>query len=254
MHLQNRLNSIIKKVRAYHPDPDIDKLRAAFEFANAMHEGQIRKSGEPYMTHPLEVMDIIADLRLDVASLVAGLLHDTVEDTDTTVEDLREMFGEDVAFLVDGVTKLSKFEFTTREEAQAENIRKMIIAMSRDLRVILVKLADRLHNMRTLGAMPVEKQRRIAAETLDVFVPLARTLGIQPLEDELRQLSLRTFAQHVDAQLAQPAGHGRTQLETLLEDDYVLRTRRVGPRLLQHRVAWDAHSLAWLNQNMIPAF
>ena len=151
--LENRLQTIIRKVEVYHPNPDTDVLRRAFEYAVQRHEGQIRKSGEPYMTHPLEVMDIIAELRLDIASLCAGLLHDTVEDTDATVEEVSELFGHDVAFLVDGLTKLSKINFNTREEAQAANFRKMVIAMSRDLRVILVKLADRLHNMRTLKYM-----------------------------------------------------------------------------------------------------
>jgi GTP diphosphokinase / guanosine-3',5'-bis(diphosphate) 3'-diphosphatase len=216
MQLQNRLNSIIKKVRAYHPDPDIDKLRAAFEFANAMHEGQVRKSGEPYMTHPLEVMDIIADLRLDVASLVAGLLHDTVEDTDTTVEDLKEMFGEDVAFLVDGVTKLSKFQFNTREEAQAENIRKMIIAMSRDLRVILVKLADRLHNMRTLKFMSQEGQERISQETMDIYSPLAHRLGISWVKTELEDLSFRYLFPEAYYDIAEKVASKKRQRETFI--------------------------------------
>ncbi|MFU8806843.1 MAG: HD domain-containing protein, partial [Bradymonadaceae bacterium] len=216
MHLQNRLNSIVKKVRGYHPDPDIDKLRAAFEFANEMHEGQVRKSGEPYMTHPLEVMDIIADLRLDVASLVAGLLHDTVEDTDTTVEDLRDMFGEDVAFLVDGVTKLSKFSFNTREEAQAENIRKMIIAMSRDLRVILVKLADRLHNMRTLKYMSVEGQERISQETMDIYAPLAHRLGISWVKTELEDLSFRYLYSEAYYEIAEKVASKKRQRETFI--------------------------------------
>ncbi|MBA2661486.1 MAG: bifunctional (p)ppGpp synthetase/guanosine-3',5'-bis(diphosphate) 3'-pyrophosphohydrolase [Bradymonadaceae bacterium] len=216
--MQNRLNSIIKKVRGYHPNPDINKLREAFEFANAMHEGQVRKSGEPYMTHPLEVMDIIAGLRLDVSSLVAGLLHDTVEDTDTTVEDLRDMFGEDVAFLVDGVTKLSKFSFNTREEAQAENIRKMIIAMSRDLRVILVKLADRLHNMRTLKYMSEEGQERISQETMDIYAPLAHRLGISWVKTELEDLSFRYL--HADAyyEIAEKVASKKRQREMFIRE------------------------------------
>jgi GTP pyrophosphokinase len=191
IQLENRLSTVVQKIRAYHPDPDIEMLRNAFSYAAQMHEGQTRKSGEPYMSHPLEVMDVIADLRLDVASLVAGLLHDTVEDTDTTVEDLRERYGDDVAFLVDGVTKLSKFQFNTREEHQAENIRKMIIAMSKDLRVILLKLADRLHNMRTLKYMPRHKQERIAQETMDIYAPLAHRLGIHWMKTELEDLSFR---------------------------------------------------------------
>ena len=218
MQLQNRLNSIIKKVRSYHPDPDIAQLREAYEFAAAMHEGQMRKSGEPYMSHPLEVMDIIADLRLDVASLVAGLLHDTVEDTDTTVEELSERFGEDVAFLVDGVTKLSKFQFNTREEAQAENIRKMIIAMSRDLRVILVKLADRLHNMRTLKYMNPSSQERISRETMDIYAPLAHRLGLNWVKTELEDLSFRYLHTEAYYDIAEKVASKKRQRENFIRE------------------------------------
>lgn len=189
--LTRRLDGIADRIRGYHPNPDIGMIQQAFDFGLAMHDGQIRKSGEPYMSHPLEVLDIIAELRLDTASLVAGLLHDTVEDTDTSVEELRDSFGTDVAFLVDGVTKLSKLQFNTREEAQAENFRKMIIAMSRDLRVILVKLADRLHNMRTLKHMPEHKRERIAQETMDIYAPIAHRLGISWVKTELEDLSFR---------------------------------------------------------------
>lgn len=236
--------------------PHIRQIASALRFAVEAHDGQTRKSGEPFVTHPIEVALILASLRMDAATVIAGLLHDTVEDCEhVTIHDLRTRFGNEVARIVEGETKVSKLHTTGNKKLdQRMNTRTMLLAMAEDWRIIVVKLADRLHNMRTLGAMPVEKQRRIAAETLDVFVPLARTLGIQSLEDELRQLSLRTFAHVVDVQLAQPVGQGRTQLERLLEDDYVLRTRRVGTRLLQHRVAWDAHSLAWLNHNMIPAF
>ncbi|RVU48240.1 bifunctional (p)ppGpp synthetase/guanosine-3',5'-bis(diphosphate) 3'-pyrophosphohydrolase [Lujinxingia sediminis] len=218
MQLQNRLNSIIKKVRSYHPDPDIAQLREAYEFAAAMHEGQMRKSGEPYMSHPLEVMDIIADLRLDVASLVAGLLHDTVEDTDTTVEELSDRFGEDVAFLVDGVTKLSKFQFNTREEAQAENIRKMIIAMSRDLRVILVKLADRLHNMRTLKYMNPSSQERISRETMDIYAPLAHRLGLNWVKTELEDLSFRYLHTEAYYDIAEKVASKKRQRENFIRE------------------------------------
>jgi len=218
MQLQNRLNSIIKKVRSYHPDPDIAQLRDAYEFAAAMHEGQTRKSGEPYMSHPLEVMDIIADLRLDVASLVAGLLHDTVEDTDTTVEELSGRYGEDVAFLVDGVTKLSKFQFNTREEAQAENIRKMIIAMSRDLRVILVKLADRLHNMRTLKYMNPSSQERISRETMDIYAPLAHRLGLNWVKTELEDLSFRYLHTEAYYDIAEKVASKKRQRENFIRE------------------------------------
>ncbi len=218
MQLENRLNTVIKKIRAYHPEPDIDMLRRAFRFAADMHEGQTRKSGEPYMSHPLEVMDIIADLRLDVSSLVAGLLHDTVEDCETTVEELRGLFGDDVAFLVDGVTKLSKFQFNTREEHQAENIRKMIIAMSRDLRVILLKLADRLHNMRTLKYMPREKQERIAQETMDIYSPLAHRLGIHWMKTELEDLSFRYRYPEAYYEIAEKVASKKRERENFIRE------------------------------------
>ncbi len=216
MQLENRLESIVKKVRSYHPDPNIPQLRDAYEYARRMHEGQTRKSGEPYLTHPLEVMDIIADLRLDVASLVAGLLHDTVEDTETTVEDLRIRFGDDVAFLVDGVTKLSKFEFNTRQEAQAENIRKMIIAMSRDLRVILVKLADRLHNMRTLKYMSSSGQERKAQETMDIYAPLAHRLGLHWVKTELEDLSFRYLFPEAYYEIAEKVASKKRQRQSFI--------------------------------------
>jgi len=189
--IRKRVDEIIEKVKGYQPNPDVDLIYKSFDFGMMMHEGQMRKSGEPYMSHPVEVMDIIAELRLDSASLASGLLHDTVEDTQTTVEEITELFGEDVAFLVDGVTKLSKLQFNTREEQQAQNFRKMILAMSRDLRVIVLKLADRLHNMRTLTHMPQHKQERIAEETLDIYAPIAHRLGISWIKTELEDLSFR---------------------------------------------------------------
>lgn len=240
--------------------PHIGQIASALKFAVEVHDGQKRKSGEPFVTHPIEVALILASLHMDAVTVIAGLLHDTVEDCDfVTIDDLRTRFGNEVARIVEGETKVSKLHTTGNKKFdQRMNTRAMLLSMAEDWRIIVVKLADRLHNMRTLGSMPLDKQRRIAAETLDVFVPLARTLGIKPLEDELRQLSLRTFAYVVEVQLAhrEPIGQGRTHLERLLEDDYVLRTRRVGDRLLQHRIAWDAHSLAWsaASSNMLPAF
>jgi GTP pyrophosphokinase len=240
--------------------PHLRQIAGALRFAVEAHDGQKRQSGEPFVTHPIEVALILASLRMDAATVIAGLLHDTVEDCDhVTIHDLRTRFGNEVARIVEGETKVSKLHTTGNKQFdQRMNTRAMLLAMAEDWRIIVVKLADRLHNMRTIGHMPVHKQRRIAAETLDVFVPLARTLGIKPLEDELRQLSLRTFAHVVDVHLAtrEPVvNQGRTQLERMLEDDYVLRTRRVGDRLLQHRVAWHAHSLAWLHSSgMVPAF
>lgn len=191
MSSEERFEQVLKKIKEYHPDVDTDCLWRAFEYSRDMHDGQMRKSGHPFVRHPVEVVDVIAELNLDDASLAAGLLHDTVEDTESAIEDIEKRFGEDVAYLVDGVTKLSKIEFNNRKEHQAENIRKMIIAMSKDLRVILLKLADRLHNMRTLEHMPRHKQERIAQETMDIYAPLAHRLGINWVKTELEDLSFR---------------------------------------------------------------
>ncbi|MCE9673759.1 bifunctional (p)ppGpp synthetase/guanosine-3',5'-bis(diphosphate) 3'-pyrophosphohydrolase [Myxococcus stipitatus] len=189
-----RLNDILQRVSSYHPDPDLDIIKKAYVYSAKVHQGQLRKSGEPYLVHPLEVAGILADLKLDEASIVTGLLHDTIEDTLATAEELTELFGSEVAQLVDGVTKLSKFSASaslSQEEKQAENFRKMIIAMAQDIRVILVKLADRTHNMRTLDHMNEEKQARIAQETLDIYAPLANRLGISWIKTELEDLSFR---------------------------------------------------------------
>src|SRR5712672_2359609 len=179
--LMIRLNDILEKVSAYHADADLDLIKKAYVYSAKVHQGQIRKSGEPYLVHPLEVAGLLAQLKLDEASIVSGLLHDTIEDTLATPEEVKDLFGEEIFNIVDGVTKLSKFSASntlSQEEKQAENFRKMIIAMAQDIRVILVKLADRTHNMRTLDHMAEEKQARIAQETLDIYAPLANRLGI----------------------------------------------------------------------------
>lgn len=189
--LLNKMNAILQKVRTYHPDPDLSLLNKAFMLAARMHSSQMRKSGEPYLLHPLEVTDIIADLHLDIASLCAGLLHDVVEDTEISVEEIRRDFGGEIAFIVDGVTKLSKYAFKSKVERDAESFRKFVVAMASDIRVVLVKLADRLHNMRTLKHMIPEKQREKAQETLEIYAPLANRLGIQWMKSELEDQSFR---------------------------------------------------------------
>jgi GTP pyrophosphokinase len=187
-----RLNDILDRVTAYHPEPDIDLIKKAYVYSAKVHQGQIRKSGEPYLIHPMEVAGLLADMRLDEASIVTGLLHDTIEDTLATKEEITELFGGEIAELVDGVTKLSQFSpANTQEDKQAENFRKMVVAMSKDIRVLLVKLADRVHNMRTLDHMKPEKQERIARETLDIYAPLANRLGIGWLKSELEDLSFK---------------------------------------------------------------
>jgi guanosine-3',5'-bis(diphosphate) 3'-pyrophosphohydrolase len=193
-----RFEDLTEKVRAANPDADIELLRRAYVFSAYEHKGQVRRSGEPYLVHPLEVAAILADLRLDPVAIAAGLLHDIVEDTPNTIEKVRELFGEQVAHVVEGVTKLSGLQFSSSEERQAESFRKMLLAMVDDIRVILVKLADRLHNMRTLHHLPEERRAQIAQETRDIYSPLAHRLGMSKLKNELEELTFR----HLD-----PAGY-----------------------------------------------
>ena len=191
-----RIEGVLDRIQEYHPQADVEPIMRAYVFAAKAHKGQERISGEPYLTHPLEVAGILTELRLDTGTVAAGLLHDVVEDTHATLQEIKALFGSDVSAIVDGVTKLSRIPFSTREEAQAENIRKMILAMSKDIRVILVKLADRLHNMRTLDPLPEDKRRLIAQETLDIYAPLAHRLGIYWIKAELEDLALR----HLDSE------------------------------------------------------
>jgi GTP diphosphokinase / guanosine-3',5'-bis(diphosphate) 3'-diphosphatase len=182
-------NELELKVRALRPNEDLAPLLEAFEFANKQHEGQFRDSGDPYMAHPLNVSLILADMQMDMVCLETGLLHDVVEDCLVTQEDISKRFGAEVARCVDGVTKLSKLSLNSREERQAESMRKMLLAMTSDIRVIIVKLADRLHNMRTLGSISRERQQRIAQETLDIYAPIAHRLGMGKIRGELEDLS-----------------------------------------------------------------
>ena len=169
----NQLQELINKIRAYAPNTDVSLVEKAYYFAQNAHDGQFRKSGEPYFIHPVAVSYILADMELDLETIVAGLLHDVVEDTEYSYEDIQNEFGKDVADLVDGVTKLGQIKYQSKEETQAENLRKMFLAMAKDIRVILIKLADRLHNMRTLKFMPPEKARSKAKETLEIYGGIA---------------------------------------------------------------------------------
>jgi guanosine-3',5'-bis(diphosphate) 3'-pyrophosphohydrolase len=186
-----RFEDLLDKVRAYSPDADLELLRRAYVFSALEHKGQVRHSGEPYLVHPLEVADILADMKLDAVCVSAGLLHDVVEDTLTTIEHIRETFGEDVAHIVEGVTKISAITFSSSEERQVENFRKMLLAMVDDIRVIVVKLADRLHNMRTLQYMSEDRRVRTAQETLDIYAPIANRLGMAKIKNELEELSFK---------------------------------------------------------------
>jgi GTP pyrophosphokinase len=186
-----RFEDLLEKVRAYSPDADVELLRRAYVFSAFEHRGQVRHSGEPYLIHPLAVADFLADMKLDVVAVAAGLLHDVVEDTLTTIDRIRELFGPEVAHVVEGVTKISAIRFASSEERQAENFRKMLLAMVDDIRVILVKLADRLHNMRTLSHLPEDKRVAVAQETRDIYAPIANRLGMSKVKNELEELSFR---------------------------------------------------------------
>ena len=186
-----RFEDLVEKVRISNPDADIELLRRAYVFSAFEHKGQVRHSGEPYLVHPLEVADQLADMKLDVVAIAAGLLHDIVEDTQTPIERIKELFGVDVAHVVEGVTKLGSIQFSSSEQRQAENFRKMLLAMVDDIRVILVKLADRLHNMRTLHHLPEERRIKIAQETRDIYAPIANRLGMSKVKNELEELAFK---------------------------------------------------------------
>src|SRR5882724_10353695 len=190
------------KVREYRPKDDLAPLEKAYRFASAHHNRQLRDSGEPYMNHPLLVAHSLADMRMDIVCIETGLLHDVVEDTNVTVEEIRKDFGDEVASCVDGVTKLGKLDFYSAEDRQAESFRKMLLAMVNDIRVIIVKLADRLHNMRTLQHLSPERRERIARETLEIYAPIAHRLGMGKVRGELEDLSFRNLDPEAYAEIS----------------------------------------------------
>src|SRR5918994_3663085 len=185
------VQELLAKVQSYNPNAELGLIERAYDFAAKSHAGHRRANGSPYLSHPLGVSMILADLRMDSVTIGSGLLHDTVEDCGVTVAQLRQEFGEEVALIVDGVTKLGRVEFSRKEERQAETFRKMLLAMAKDIRVILVKLADRLHNMRTLEFLTELKQLRIAQETMDIYAPLANRLGMHWLKSELEDIAFK---------------------------------------------------------------
>lgn len=214
---------LINRIRSYHPSDDVSMVEKAYNLAKEAHEGQFRKSGEPYIIHPLQVAYILADLELDIESITAGILHDVVEDTEYTLEDIERLFNKEVALLVDGVTKLGVIKYASankelqKEEIQAENYRKMFLAMAQDIRVVLIKLADRLHNMQTLKFMPPHKQKRIAEETITIYAPIAHRLGICKIKAELEDLSLRYIEPEVYYDLAQKIAKKRSERVAYIE-------------------------------------
>ena len=221
-----RFETLLEKVRAYSPESDLELLRRAYVFSALEHKGQVRHSGEPYLVHPLEVADSLADMKLDVVAVAAGLLHDVVEDTLTTPERIAELFGPEIAHVVEGVTKIGAIPFSSSEERQAENFRKMLLAMVDDIRVILVKLADRLHNMRTLHHLPEERRIKIAQETLDIYAPIANRLGMSKVKNELEELSFKYLEPKAYEALRAKVEAKRKSAEAVIDElTRALRTR-----------------------------
>jgi GTP pyrophosphokinase len=227
-----RFEDLIEKVRSTHPDADIELLRRAYVFSAFEHKGQVRHSGEPYLVHPLQVADLLADMKVDVVAVAAGLLHDIVEDTQTPIERIRELFGPDVAHVVEGVTKLGAISFSSSEERQAENFRKMLLAMVDDIRVILVKLADRLHNMRTLHHLPEERRIKIAQETRDIYAPIANRLGMSKIKNELEELAFRYLEPKAFETLRRKVESRRRATEGLIEE----LTKTISAKLAEAQV------------------
>ena len=211
------LQELLDKIQLYNPKCDIEVVKKAYNFADEAHRGQLRESGEPYIVHPANVAMILAELGLDESTIAAGLIHDVVEDTKYTSEDIKELFNDEIAYLVDGVTKLEKIEYKTREEQQADNIRKMLFAMAKDIRVILIKLADRLHNMRTLKYLPEPRQKLMAKETLEIYAPIAHRLGISKIKWELEDLSLRYLHPDEYYELVEMVAQKRNEREEYLQ-------------------------------------
>ncbi|MDD2336428.1 MAG: bifunctional (p)ppGpp synthetase/guanosine-3',5'-bis(diphosphate) 3'-pyrophosphohydrolase [Geobacteraceae bacterium] len=245
-----RLNDILDKILSYNPAADLDVVRKAYVFSAKVHQGQVRLSGEPYLVHPMEVAAVLADLKLDVQTVTTGLLHDTLEDTLTTFEELETLFGSEVANLVDGVTKISKIHFKTKEESQAENFRKMLLAMANDIRVILVKLADRLHNMRTLQYQPEIKQRSIAQETLDIYAPMANRLGISWIKSELEDLSFRYVNPQLYYDLASKVAMKKKERESFVEEVMEIISQKLTEHGIEGEVSGRSKHLYSIQKKM----
>ncbi|HKK71407.1 MAG TPA: bifunctional (p)ppGpp synthetase/guanosine-3',5'-bis(diphosphate) 3'-pyrophosphohydrolase [Candidatus Krumholzibacteria bacterium] len=217
LDLEGRMSAVVEQVRAYHAEADLEKLWRGFHVGRDAHDGQNRKSGEPYFTHCVSVAEALTDLRMDVDTIVAGLLHDVVEDTGIGLDDVRETFGDDVALLVDGVTKINEIRYANPEAQQAENYRKMLLTMAKDVRVILIKLCDRLHNMRTIASLSRHRQEAIAQETLNVYAPLAHRFGIARLKWELEDLAFETLHPDDHAAILQGIREQRSEREGIIE-------------------------------------
>ncbi|MDR7492927.1 MAG: HD domain-containing protein, partial [Armatimonadota bacterium] len=237
--LPGEVQTLVARMREYFPRADLDVIREAYLFAEAAHRHQTRASGEPYINHAVAVAAALVELRLDPVTVAAALLHDTAEDTGITLADIRQRFGDEIASLVDGVTKLGRIEWMSREERQAESLRKMFLAMANDIRIVLIKLADRLHNMRTIQYLPEWKQRRTAQETMDIYAPLAQRLGIGRLQRELEDLAFQVLSpeayQEVRSQLAEAEASRAAFLERVA-DTLHRELNRAGIKVARDRI------------------
>ena len=245
-----RFKLLIATVRANRPSDDTEIIRRAWEFCLEHHRGQLRASGEPYVLHPLEVAIVLAEMKLDSTAIAAGLLHDAVEDTPVTTADITKMFGEQVAHIVEGVTKLDKIQFANREDRQAESVRKMLLAMVTDVRVVLIKLADRLHNMRTLEHLKPDRQHGIARETLDIYAPLAHRLGMGKLRGELEDLAFRYVDPVGYAQVHEAVEERRVEGEQFLAGVEALLVDKLAEHNIKGRVEWRIKRLYSVNQKL----
>jgi len=245
-----RFNDIADRILEYNPGCDLAMLQRAYVFSAKVHEGQERLSGEPYLIHPLEVAGILVDMRMDEVTVSAGLLHDTIEDTLATPEELRRLFGEEVLFLVEGLTKLAKIEFNSVRERQAESFRKMLVAMSKDIRTLLIKLADRLHNMRTLEHVEEEAARRVAQETRDIYAPLAHRLGIHWIKQELDDLCFRILDPEAARDLAERLESRRGAREQYIEEVIANLSTKLAAAGLSARVTGRLKDLASIHAKM----
>jgi len=212
-----RINDIIDKITEYHPQADLDIIKRAYIYSARVHEGQVRLSGEPYLSHPLEVAGILSDMKLDDISVAASLLHDVIEDTHAVPEDIERLFGTEVLQIVSGVTKLSNLSFHSSKQRQAESLRKMFLAMADDIRVIMIKLADRLHNMRTLQFHKPNKRMEIARETLDIYAPIAARLGIYWIKNELEETSFKYLQPDEFTQIQTQVAKSKTERAKYME-------------------------------------
>ncbi len=245
------INSLVTKVVSYNPEADVEILKRAYFFSSEAHCAQRRIEGSPYIGHPLSVASILANMKMDIATIAAGLLHDTLEDTETSIKDIKDLFGPEIAFLVKSLTKLSKIEFKTKEEAQAENFRKMLLAMSEDIRVILIKFADRLHNLQTLNHLSENKRQRIARETLEIYAPIANRLGIGWLRAELEDQSFRHLNPELYKQLVLKVAKRKEEQETYLKEVTELVANKLKEEGIPGKVSWRIKHYYGIYQKML---